>query len=448
MRERWIKIRRKGIAFLFCLSLLICTPGNMGAILGGSAAAGTSGTVMAQTTGLNKTSVVLTPGQTVSLKLNGAGGGIKWSVSNKKIISVSSVGKVMGIAKGTAMVRGVYKGVTYRCTVVVQYGTYKSADGMRYKDAGGTFGYTGRWFKKSISGGKYYYTSTDGSTIYFKVSGTKYVDVNFVSKIAVATPYFSYSIDGGKMRRQKISKKRISVGNTKVHYIRLVIDGTSEHENKWSGEAGVGIKSIKSVTKGGVITAIKPQNLTIAFYGDSITQGVRALNMALMPSGTSAVNSYAWFCAAELDMIPYFAGYGGSGIQEKGSFTNCYNVINKFSATRAAQSFDADVIVVEHGTNDVNTDSDTFIRGYKKVLKKLHSQHPNAEIMAMIPFTQVHASDIRAAADAYNWCNVVETSSWKISYTDGLHPNSRGAKTVGKKLAGAINSASATIGSD
>ncbi len=385
---------------------------------------------------LEETAVKMTPATTKTLKLHGAVAKVKWSSSNKKVAAVNSSGKVTAKAKGTAKIKATHKGKEYICVVTVVYKTHQTSDGMTYKDAAGSFGYSGRWFKKSISGGKYYFTNTDGSAIYFKVTGSKYVNVNFVSKIAVATPYFAYSVDGGSMKRQLISKKKISVGNTKTHYVRLVIDAMSEKEDRWGGEAGVGIKSIKPVTTTGVVTAIKPQNATIAFYGDSITQGVRALNMALAPSGTSATHSYAWYCAKSLNMVPYFAGYGGSGIAVAGSFNSCHNAISSFSAGRKAASYDADVIVIEHGTNDVYTYGDIFVSEYRKVLKMVHKAHPKAKVMVMIPFTQIHAADIRKAASPYkSWCTVIETSSWKLSYTDGLHPNSSGAKTAGKNLA-------------
>lgn len=389
---------------------------------------------------LNKTTVTMAPATTAKLKLIGKKGKIKWSSNNKKIAVVNSSGVITAKAKGKATIKAVSKGVTYTCAVTVKYQTHKSSDGMKYKDTKGDFGYTGRWFKKSIGGKKYYYTNTDGSAIYFKVTGTKYVNVNFVSQIAVATPYFAYSVDGKSMKRQSLNDKKISVGNTKTHYVRLVIDSMSESENRWGAEAGVGIKSIKPVTKTGVVTAIKPQNEMIAFYGDSITQGVRALSMALDPTGTSATHSYAWYCADKLNMVPYYAGYGGSGIIQWGCYTTCSNAISKFSSSRKASAIDPAVIVIEHGTNDVYTDAATFTSAYRNVLKKLHKKHPKAKIMTMIPFNGTHAADIRSASAGYKWCTVVETGSWRISCTDGLHPNADGAKTVGKNLAKKIKS--------
>lgn len=385
---------------------------------------------------LNTTYLEMTPATTQNLILNGAYGEVEWFSDDEDVATVNASGKVTARGKGVAQIIATHEGVDYPCQVNVVYGTYATSDGMEYKDTKGTFGYTGRWFKKSVSGGKYQFTNTDGSAIYFKVTGSKYVQVDFVSRTTVATPYFAYSVDGGKMKRQSISNKKISVGNKQTHYVRLLLDGMSQDENRWRYEAGIGIKNIKPVTKSGVISAVKPENPVIAFYGDSITQGIRAINRSLSADGTSATNTYAWHCADALDMVPYYAGYGGDGIVKTGSFQNCYNSILYFSAGRKATKIDPAVVVIEHGTNDKYVPSEPFLEGYKKVLKLLHKKYPNAQIMAMVPFTQDHAGDIREAVNSVgDWCTVVETSSWKISYTDGLHPNTSGAKTAGKKLA-------------
>lgn len=399
-------------------------------------------TKAAQTTGGAATEVTMTPATTQKLAAGGIASGASWSSSNKKVATVDKSGNVTALKKGKAQITAVSNGQQYLWNVNVIYGTYKTSDGMKYADVKGSFGCTGRWFKKSIGGGRYDFTVTDGSAAYFKVTGTKYVNIKFVSNTSAGKPYFAYSVDGGKMKRQRISKGKISVGGAKkTHYVRVVIDSISEKENRWGAEAGVGIKSIKPVTGSGVVSAIEPQNDTIAFYGDSITQGVRALNMALTPSGTSATNSYAWYCAAQLKSVPYYAGYGGSGIVQPGCFNTLANTIDKFTASRKAEKFDADIIVIEHGTNDVYTSGSAFFGKYKKAVEKLHKKHPKAQIALMIPFTQMHAASIRKVASSHKkYCTVVETKSWKISYTDGLHPNKSGAQKAGKYLAKKLKS--------
>lgn len=312
--------------------------------------------------------------------------------------------------------------------------TYLSKDGMIYEDTSGNFGKTGRWFKKKIAGGKYYFTNAGGSTIYFKVSGSKYVNVNFVTNISGQDTYFSYSVDGASMKRQLYKKNKISVGNTKTHYVRLVLDAIPGEKNRWE-ELGVGIKSVKPVTKKGSVTAVVPQNEVIAFYGNSITEGLLALGGSYDTKGTSATHSFAWYCAKKLNMVPYFAGYGGTGIAEKGSFNTFYKTITSFSSSRKADKFDAKVIVLEYGTNDVHITDSAFTQEYRKAVKKLHKKHPDACIIAMTPRNGRHYEDIKKAISGLKYCTLVKTSDWDISCDDGLHPNDKGAKAMGKKLA-------------
>lgn len=399
--------------------------------------AGDAEEVKAAGPALSEKAVTMAPATTKTLKLNGAvAKKVKWTSNNKKVATVNSSGKVTARTKGTAKIRAAYKQKKYTCTVTVVYSNYTTSDGMRYKDCKGSFARSGRWYKKNVNGKEYYYTSTDGSAIYFKVAGSKYVDVTFVAQVAAAIPYYAYSIDGGEMKRQLVSKNRINLGNAKTHYVRLVIDAMSEGEDRWAGEAGVGIGAITPVSEEGAVAAIQPENATIAFYGDSITQGIRALNKKLTPAGASSTHSYAWYCAKQLDLVPYFAGFGGSGIIQPGCFNNCINVIQSNSAYHRAENYDADVIVIEHGTNDVYTYGEIFINEYKRVVNLLHQKHPDAKLVLMIPFTQIHADEIRSVAAAYpKFCTVIETSSWHISYTDGLHPNKTGAKTAGQNLA-------------
>lgn len=431
MKEKTWNLKRKAVLFIAVFLLSVCAFREADTVW----AVQVSATPQEPQIRFKDAVVNMTPATTKKLKLVGAKGKIKWSSSKKKVAAVNSAGKVTAKAKGTAKIRAVCKNTTYVCTVVVTYGTYKASDGIIYKDAKGSFGSSGRWFKKKVSGGKYSFTNTDGSAVYFKVTGSKYVNVNFVSNTQRGTPYFAYSIDGGKMKRQQINNKKISVGNTKTHYVRLVIDATSEYENRWGAEAGAGIKSIKPVAKDGVVTAVKPQNPIIAFYGDSITKGVRTLGMGT-PSGTSTVNSYSWHCAQKLKMTPYFAGFGAAGIVERGTADKCINVLGRFSASRKASSFTAEVVVLEYGTNDVYTHGNMFISEYVAVLNQVHKMHPKAKVMVMIPLNQIHADEIRFSASPYKkWCTVIETSPLKLSYTDGIHPTASASKKMGKYLA-------------
>ena len=96
---------------------------------------------------LSKTSRTMAPATTSTLKLKGVSATkVKWKSSKKTVATVDNKGKVTARAKGTAEIRAVYQGKTYKCKVSVKYKTYTAKDGITYKDVKGDFGRTGRWF--------------------------------------------------------------------------------------------------------------------------------------------------------------------------------------------------------------------------------------------------------------------------------------------------------------
>ena len=100
----------------------------------------------------------------------------------------------------------------------------------------------------------------------------------------------------------------------------------TEGEGKWDKEKGFALRDIIPA-EGGVICGIRPTEKTIFFYGDSITEGIRALNMSASSDGNSATNSYAWQCSEALGVTPYLIGYGATGILSAGSFHTMKNAI-------------------------------------------------------------------------------------------------------------------------
>ena len=88
-------------------------------------------TVHAGTVKLNKTTVTITAGSTVKLKLKNNKKSVKWSSSNKKIATVSSTGLVKGIKSGTCKITAKVGKKKYKCTVIVK-GQNAETDISRY----------------------------------------------------------------------------------------------------------------------------------------------------------------------------------------------------------------------------------------------------------------------------------------------------------------------------
>ena len=295
--------------------------------------------------------------------------------------------------------------------------------------------YVGRWFDKEIEGVTHKVTLTDGAHLYFLIENAASFDVVFAVITTTEEPYFAYSIDGGEPIRQHITEPTVTLPDTGRHTVRIIADGMTEGEGKWDQEKGFAIKSV-TPSESGSIVGIRPTEKVIFFYGDSITEGIRALNMNANSDGNSATNAYSWQCAEALGVTPYLVGYGATGIISVGSFHTMQNAIDYLSDGRPVEDgVTPDVIVVNHGTNDGGQSRKAFGEALTATLNRLREKYPDAPIVYLIPFNQaqarVIADTVKDMANVY----VVETKGWEITYTDGVHPDAAGAKLAGEKLA-------------
>jgi lysophospholipase L1-like esterase len=298
--------------------------------------------------------------------------------------------------------------------------------------------YMGRWFDKDIEGTPHKVTLTDGAHLYFLIENAASFDVTFTVITTGEEPYFAYSIDGAEPIRQHITEPTVTLPDNGRHTVRIIADGMTEGEGKWDQEKGFAVKSV-TPSEGGSIIGIRPTEKVIFFYGDSITEGIRALNMNATSDGNSATNAYSWQCAETLGVTPYLIGYGASGIIMPGSFHTMLNAIDYLSDGRPVEDgVIPDVIVVNHGTNDGGQNRKTFEDALTATLTHLREKYPDTPIVYLIPFNQAHSRVIPDVVEAMGNAYVVETRGWSISYTDGVHPDAAGAKAAGERLAAAL----------
>lgn len=302
-----------------------------------------------------------------------------------------------------------------------------------------TPGFVGRWFEKKVRGINHMVTLNDGSALYFMTDGAKSFNVEF-TLITEQVPYFAYSVDGSEPVRQLITSPVVELPDDGKHIVRIFADGLYAYEGKWNYERGFAFKTV-SVDMGDLF-GIMPQSKVIAYYGDSITEGIAALGSGNSSTTNSGTSAYPYFCSEVLGAVTYNAGYSASGVCKEGSFKPFIEAIDNISRlTKVDATFAPDVIVVNHGTNDSSYGSQEFITELKKALDRLIEKYPDTPIFYMIPFGQYKASDIRSTIALYAGkadITIVETQSWSIQFTDGVHPTAKGAKEAGEKLASAI----------
>ena len=311
---------------------------------------------------------------------------------------------------------------------------------LNYELTGETTPYfMGRWFEKDIDGVSHHVTLTDGSAFYFLIHGADSFEIQFTVITEKEEPYFAYSIDGAAPIRQHITDSTVILPDNGRHTVRIIADGMTEQENKWQGEKGFAFKSLVP-SDGGEILGIQPVNKVIFYYGDSITEGVRALNMSANSNGNSATHAYPWFCSEILGAVTYSVGYGASGVTVQGSFRTFMEAIDYNSSIREVHDgIVPDVIVINHGTNDKNANAETFKQNLADAVRRLREKYPDAVIVYLIPFIQFHAQDIREVMHDFEGTYVIETEEWEITYTDsGYHPDAAGAKIAGENLADAL----------
>jgi lysophospholipase L1-like esterase len=301
--------------------------------------------------------------------------------------------------------------------------------------------FIGRWFKRVVNGVECMATTNSGSQIVFRIRNATSVTINFVPTTNTHA-YYAYAIDDGAFTRLNIETSTFSIPNVddfmKEHTIRIMTDGITEDINKW--EQGNGY-AVSSITSDGAILGCKTVDPIVAFYGDSITEGIRALGITQtgdMGDTNSATNAYPYFCAKELNVIPYYCGYGASGITANGSFSNLYNAINCVMEHKESKMFYPSLICINHGTNDAGDSDDHFLGRYRLCIELLHRKYPRAIICCIRPFKGTHAAQVQAAANTYDYCRYIDTTGWNPDTVDGTHPSAAGAADAGHRLAEAI----------
>lgn len=305
----------------------------------------------------------------------------------------------------------------------------------RYKVIKDKYGYLGRWYNMVVSGIPCKVTNNCGSEIYFKVTGVSSFNVYFKAMTAT-NAYYSYSIDGGSLTRRLISNTEIELPDTSDHYIRIITDGITENIGKWANGTGFAFAGTDLALDN--IEGVIPCNPLIAFYGDSITEGIRALGVddTDMGNTNSATGAFPYFTCEKLNAISYRVGYGATGITNNGSFHAAIDAVKYFYQNVPATLSYPDAIVLEYGQNDSNASSEDFIDGYQALLDLIRTKYSGVRVFMMIPLSQRKAAEIRTLAANNPWCTLVESADWSgITYADGIHPNAAGAKVAGEYLA-------------
>jgi lysophospholipase L1-like esterase len=258
-------------------------------------------------------------------------------------------------------------------------------------------------------------TVNSGSRITFTFNGGR-VQVLFDTDGLTVPPHLWITVDDGEPRLHVVEQPVIELAaEPGQHRVEIVVKDVNEFVNRWNPPfdcavafAGLVLDSSTRLRLSG-----RPSGPRLEFYGDSITQGVRALSAEPESAGADGTKSFAYLTARALGATAHQVGFGRQGIARPGNGEVPPGLDSfgwNFAGSPAGRVEDPQVVVLNLGVNDET----------------------------LSPFSGKHAAAIEAAVKAADDETIwfVDTEGWITpdDCTDGLHPSTEGHAKIAAHL--------------
>lgn len=304
--------------------------------------------------------------------------------------------------------------------------------------------YEGHWSRSAGAA----VTVNSGSRLRFRFTGGSVHALFDIASITVPAQIY-VSVDGGpkQLRAVDQSDVEITADGRGVHIVEISVKDVFSRVNRWTPplETGVALTGLRLERGGHLLPQLRAPKSTVAFYGDSITQGVMALCEANTSDCADGTVAYPTLVADALHASLTQVGFGRQGVLQTGNggvpaAGDAYGW--NYAGSPADPDRNADVIVVNQGTNDTAFGADAFRPAYRAYLEQLRAAAPHARILALRPFNGAHADDIAAVvgelAGTDTGIEFVDTTDW-LSAADGdfngtVHPSAQGHRKVADRL--------------
>ncbi|MFF1836464.1 GDSL-type esterase/lipase family protein [Streptomyces sp. NPDC058231] len=309
--------------------------------------------------------------------------------------------------------------------------------------------FTGRWDRHHGAGGDEAATVNSGSAVSLRFTGDDLTALLDVSTVTVA-PQIWVTVDNGPRGLVTADRAEIDLTPQRLrpgaHTVRIDVKDTDQVTNRWVPplQSAVVLRGFRLADGARLLPPPRPEPLSMAFYGDSITEGIRALGMPLTPDGADGTRTYAALTARAFGAGLTQVGFGKQGVMRPGvgnvpSAPESFGY--DFQGVPAQGGPQPDVVVLLQGSNDSQVTDEEFAPAYLAYLRQVRASAPHAWILAMEPLIGRHAlpihDDVTALGDpriAY-----VSTDGWldrtsTADYTDTVHPTVAGHLTVAEHL--------------
>jgi lysophospholipase L1-like esterase len=283
-------------------------------------------------------------------------------------------------------------------------------------------------------------TVNSGSRISFTFNGTAVQALFDVSGLTTP-PHLWVSVDEAEPELHVVEAPVIELTAERAgpHKVEIVVKDVNEHANRWNSPFGCAVVFAGLVLNAETRLRLsgRPGGPRLEFYGDSITQGVRALSADPESEGADGSKSYAYLTARALGASAYQVGFGRQGIIKPGNGEVPPGLESfgwNFAGSPAERVEQPEVVVLNLGVND-----DTLTAAqYGDYLARVRAAYTDSKIVALSPFSGKHADQIEAAVKAAGDPRIryVDTDGWISAddCTDDVHPSVDGHAKIAERL--------------
>jgi hypothetical protein len=313
-------------------------------------------------------------------------------------------------------------------------------------DGGGgavaTVQFYGRW---DFTGGKAI-TVYSGSHVTARFMGTGVSARLDLSHSQNPVTTVTWQIDGGEWKEGDVkATMQLATGlPAGMHDVVFMARGMEELQNRWNPPVIAALSFTAFDVEGGaLVPTARPNRLKIEFVGDSLTEGVRVVPDGSDPQHTNGRLAYPCLTAMAMGAEWRQVGFGHQGVLQAGhgNVPKAADSFNWVYATVPRDSWVADMVVLNQGTNDRDASPTAFSPEFAKYLGIIRAGYPQALIFVLRPFGGYREAEVKtqtmakiAAGDARMF--YVDTTGWLTAadYTEGLHPNIMGHQKVTAQL--------------
>jgi len=286
-------------------------------------------------------------------------------------------------------------------------------------------------------------TVNSGSHVVAQFEGTGIVANLDVGTNGVPLPTVTWRIDQGAWQEIELAKSLTLAHDLApgLHEVWLLARGFDETQSRWTPPLSASLTFLGFDVTGGALRASpRPAQPKIEFLGDSITEGVLVFadrpGMATASWRADGRIAYPCQTALALDVEWRQVGFGRQGVTivGNGGVPKAADAFDWIYAGAPRDAWQADMVVINQGTNDAGAASNVFRPAYAAYLAVVRKGYPLAWIAALRPFGGAHTDDIQAevaarVAQGDNRIWFVDTTGWLSGsdFTDGTHPNTQGS---------------------